>query len=250
MALSLGTNCGLVASSPSNDPSGEGTRTIDNYKRAVVVTTTGAVTITEMGWWCDNATEAGTYEIGIYADSSGLPGDRLYVDTGNAKGTDAGWKKVTGLDWDLDASTTYWFAVALTDTTTATSIDFGSISGTDYAYTSGATTLPDPFGSTSTIADQALAVYAVYGAAATYKLEGITKDNAGSVLGSCKCFLFKDNGDNTASFVDYQLSNASTGAYSFTGITDNDANYFVIAWKDNTPHVMDTTDHVLQPVEE
>ncbi len=84
----------------------------------------------------------------------------------------------------------------------------------------------------------------------TYKLEGITKDNEGSALGSCKCFLVKDNGDDTYTFVAYQLSNAATGAYSFTGLTDNDAAYQVIAWKDDTPHVFDVTDHVLQPVVE
>jgi len=41
-----------------------------------------------------------------------------------------------------------------------------------------------------------------------------------------------------------------TGAYSFTDLDDNDAQYFVISWKDNEPHVFDVTDHVLQPVEE
>jgi len=38
--------------------------------------------------------------------------------------------------------------------------------------------------------------------------------------------------------------------YSFTGIEDNDAQYFVIGIKDDTPVVMDVTDHVLQPVVE
>jgi len=83
-----------------------------------------------------------------------------------------------------------------------------------------------------------------------YKLEGISKDKNGDALGSCLCFLCKDNGDNTATYVDYVLSNASTGAYSFTGISDDDAQYFVISWKDDTPHIFDVTDHVLQPVEE
>jgi len=89
----------------------------------------------------------------------------------------------------------------------------------------------------------------IVGTPAAYKLEGVTKDNAGSVLGTCECFLCKDNGDNTASFIDYDQSDGS-GNYSFTGIQDNDAAYFVISWKDNTPHVFDVTDHVLQPVEE
>ena len=82
---------------------------------------------------------------------------------------------------------------------------------------------------------------------ATYKLEGITKDKDGVALGSCKCFLVKDNGDDTYQFIAYQLSNAVTGAYSFIGILDNDPNYQVIAWKDDTPHVFDVTDHDLTP---
>lgn len=82
----------------------------------------------------------------------------------------------------------------------------------------------------------------------TYKLEGTTKDNDGNALGSCDCFLNKLNGDGSATPVDYVESNVSTGAYSFTGIGDNDADYFVIAWKDNTPHIFDATDYVLTPV--
>ena len=83
-----------------------------------------------------------------------------------------------------------------------------------------------------------------------YKLEGITYDKTGNALGSCKCFLFKDNQDNTISPIDYQVSNAVTGAYSFTGLEDNDAQYLVYAVKDDSPHVFDVTDHVLQPVAE
>lgn len=83
-----------------------------------------------------------------------------------------------------------------------------------------------------------------------YKLEGITKDKNGDVLGSCPCYLFKDNQDNTLTYVGYVLSNAVTGAYSFTGIGDSDAQYIVVAWKDGSPNVFDVTDHVLQPVAE
>jgi len=82
-----------------------------------------------------------------------------------------------------------------------------------------------------------------------YKLEGVTNDKTGSTLGTCKCFLFKDNQDNTLTYVTYDESDGS-GNYSFTGISDNDAQYLVVAWKDNTPHVFDVTDHVLQPVAE
>jgi len=81
-----------------------------------------------------------------------------------------------------------------------------------------------------------------------YELSGVTYDKNGDVLGSCECYLFKDNLDNTLTFVDYALSNASTGAYTFT-IFDGDAQYLVVAWKDDTPHIFDVTDHVLQGTE-
>jgi hypothetical protein len=81
----------------------------------------------------------------------------------------------------------------------------------------------------------------------TYKIEGVTKNLAGAALGSCHCFLVKHTG-GAMTFIDYVLSNASTGAYSFTGIVDEDPNYLVIAWKDDAPHVFDATDYVLTPV--
>jgi len=84
----------------------------------------------------------------------------------------------------------------------------------------------------------------------TYKVEGITKDNSGSALGSCETFLLKDNQDQTSSFIAHQVSNSSTGAYSFTGLTDDSTSYIVISWKDDDPHVFDVTDHVLEPVPE
>ena len=84
----------------------------------------------------------------------------------------------------------------------------------------------------------------------TYKLEGITKDNDGSVLVSCECYLVKDNLDNTYTFIDHVTSDGVTGAYSFTGLTDNDAQYQVISWKDDSPNVFDVSDHILQPVVE
>jgi hypothetical protein len=80
-----------------------------------------------------------------------------------------------------------------------------------------------------------------------YKLEGTTYDKNGSTLASCKCLLIKDNQDNTCSVIDYTTSDGS-GDYSFTDLEDNDAQYIVMAWKDDSPHVFDVTDHVLQPV--
>lgn len=84
------------------------------------------------------------------------------------------------------------------------------------------------------------------GATAGYELNGVTKDNDGSTLATCECFCFKDNGDNTLTFVGYDQSDGS-GNYTIPGIEDNDSAYLVYAYKDDTPHVMDVTDHVLQP---
>lgn len=84
----------------------------------------------------------------------------------------------------------------------------------------------------------------------TYKLEGITYDKDGSPLGSCDCYLYKDNLDNTITFKAYIVSNAVTGAYSFTGISDNDAQYLVVFINDTGTNRFDVTDHVLQPVVE
>jgi len=86
--------------------------------------------------------------------------------------------------------------------------------------------------------------------AVTYKLDGVTYDKDGSVLGSVECYLYKDNGDNTLTWLAYQLSNISTGVYSFTGLVDGGAVYLVVFFKDDTPHVMDVTDHNLTPVAE
>jgi len=99
--------------------------------------------------------------------------------------------------------------------------------------------------------DLAFSTWREYGVDSNnYQVEGITYNKAGVVLGSCKLALFKDNTPtDTFSFVDYTTSHATTGAYLFENIPDNDANYCVRAWKDNTPHVFDVTDYELLPKE-
>lgn len=82
----------------------------------------------------------------------------------------------------------------------------------------------------------------------TYKLDGFTKTNAGAVETSVICHLVKDNGDNSFTPIARTVSHATTGAFSFTGLPDNDPNYQVFGWKDDTPHVFDVTDWVLTPV--
>lgn len=75
---------------------------------------------------------------------------------------------------------------------------------------------------------------------------GITKDNAGNVLGSCDVYLFLDNGDNTVTFIAHAVSNPTTGAYSFG--TGAGSTYFVVAFKAGAPNVMDVTDRTIVAV--
>ena len=80
----------------------------------------------------------------------------------------------------------------------------------------------------------------------TYTISGVSKDSGGSPLATCECYLMKDNTDDTLSFVNYVQSDGS-GNYLFTNVPDNDSQYLVIFWKDDSPHIFDVTDHVLQP---
>lgn len=79
------------------------------------------------------------------------------------------------------------------------------------------------------------------------QLSGITKDKNGSVLISCKVSLFKvisEGPPETYEFKESQISDGVTGAYSFGVYTGT--KYMVYAEKDDTPHVFDCTDNVLE----
>lgn len=163
MALTVGINCGLVTTAPTSDPDGGSAPvTIDNYVRTVQIITSSAITITEIGWYTDTATEESNFEIGIYDVSTELPVDLIWSNLTNAKGTDAGWKKVTGLNIELDASTKYWVAVQCDNTATTTTIDREAISDEKYAFDSGESTLPNPWVGITYQDNQYLAIYAVY----------------------------------------------------------------------------------------
>lgn len=168
MAVVAGTNAGLVTVSPTADPAGNDI-TSDAYSRAVKITTVGAVTVTEVGWYCANATQAANFEVGIYTHDSGndIPGDIVHVSRTHAKGTTAGWKKVTGLSWALDATTTYWIAVQLDDTTTQTSMNYSSEAGERIAQSDPDTTLNDPWVNDVESDNFIVAIYALAAAAGT-----------------------------------------------------------------------------------
>ena len=166
MALALGTNCGFVSVAPSGDPGAGTFSTVDNYRVALRHTSPiGAVKIVEVGWYCIGATEESNFEVGLYAaDGASVPGEagtRLYVDNSNAKGTDAGWKRVT-VDWSITAETVYWIAMQCdaTDTATTTPRDLSGGAGIDLVV---AASLADPFGGGAlSDADAMLGIYALY----------------------------------------------------------------------------------------
>ncbi len=86
--------------------------------------------------------------------------------------------------------------------------------------------------------------------AAVYEVVGVTKDKDGNTLGTCETHLFKMNvAGDAAAWISHDQSDVS-GDYEHTGLEDDDARYFVVAWKDGSPNVFDVTDHVLEPTEE
>ncbi len=192
------------------------------------------------GWDSGQIPELSTVAEG----SDAYPNPTVLDPTGAAK--DFLWILAAG--WDRDRSVSAWNAnFALNRLNESSGGSGGTCIGVSARKENVAT--KDPGSMTISSADTWIAwTVAVHPIVATYKLDGITKDNIGSVLVSCKCFLVKDNGDDTYTFVAYLESDGVTGAYSFTGIVDNDAAYQVISWKDDSPHVFDVTDHVLQPV--
>jgi hypothetical protein len=172
MALSVGTNCGFVSVAPTADPEGGSTVVVDNGAFVVRFTSPAdATNITSMGWWCNGASEEANFEVGLYAsDGAVVPGEagtRLQVSATNAKGTDAGWKVVTGLNWTISPSTVYWLAAQVDNTATPTSTDRETIVGESYDILDSLTTLPDPFGDGTASIDQVRAIYAVCGLATT-----------------------------------------------------------------------------------
>ena len=163
MALVNGTNCGFVTTAPTEDPSGALTGTIDNISVAGRFTSpAGAVKVTEIGWWCGNATEETNFDAGIYDTSEGLPVNLLNgVGRNQAKGTDAGWKKITGLNITITENTVYYIGVQVDNTATATVVDATNDANEYREYSSAATALPSPWNGGSGTG-RLLAFYAVY----------------------------------------------------------------------------------------
>ena len=186
MAVVLGTNSGFVSVAPAADPGGSG-RGIDNYSSVTCDTSPADATkITEIGWWCDAATEAANFEVGLY-DSDGIvvPGEaatRLFVDAVNAKGLDAGWKRVA-VDWAITGSHKYWIGMSCENTATASYTNYNSSGGAGYDQRSGVSTLNNPFGGGAlSDVDGLLTIYALY---TTGGVQSIVPLLGGTLGGNC-----------------------------------------------------------------
>jgi hypothetical protein len=80
----------------------------------------------------------------------------------NAKGTTAGWKKATGLNITIVASTTYWIAVQLDNTATATNMNQAVDAGEKQDGKGAQTTLTDPWAVSAASYGQLTGFYALY----------------------------------------------------------------------------------------
>jgi hypothetical protein len=169
MAVVIGTNAGFVSSAPVADPTGTATL-MDTHATGLKDTSpAGTNKITEIGWWCDNATEEANFEVGLYSHHAGndKPDARLFVDNTNAKGTGSGWKTVA-VDWVISASTIYWIAAQLDNTATQTNIDRNADAGDRRSIITAGDTLNNPWDVGSNETSWAEAIYAKWEATTTY----------------------------------------------------------------------------------
>ena len=164
MAIVNGTNSGFVTTAPTSDPAGALNYATDVRVFAIKDDAPAtAATITEIGWWCDNATEEANFEVGIYAhDSVNNRPDGLLAGASqtNAKGTGAGWKTAT-VNISVTAGTTYWIAYQLDDTATATNSDY-TVDAAEQRDFKTVTTMPATWGVSDGTAGRIIPVYAVW----------------------------------------------------------------------------------------
>lgn len=175
MALVVGTNCGFVGAAPSGDPNGSDPVVIDgNGAYASIYTTpSGDNEVTQMGWYTPDATEAADYDIGIYSVDTtpdpDKPNVRLAVAANQAKGTSAGWKTASvtfGATEGYAASTSFFLAIELDATATATNAESEYASGAGWHWRGEVTALLDSWGDSWTGGGAYhIGVYALYSAA-------------------------------------------------------------------------------------
>ena len=112
----------------------------------------------------DNATEAANFEVAIYDhhEIDNNPENVVGWNQTNAKGTDAGWKRCTGLNIPIMAGTIYWIAMQLDNTDTPTEVDYAMTGGEKLDRTGSISTLADPWGATGDTYGALMAIYAKY----------------------------------------------------------------------------------------
>jgi len=165
MAVSAGVNCGFVTVAPTADPAFSQDLLADTRNNANKwVAPQGVTRVTEIGWYCNNATEESNFEVALYAHDAvnDRPGEIIGQSQTNAKGTDAGWKRSTALNIPITPGVTYWIAVQLDDTSTTTNMDredSGSVSKLDYK--ASATTQVNPWGTSDNSLNSVEAMYAL-----------------------------------------------------------------------------------------
>ena len=174
MSMVLGTNVGFVATAPTTSPAGTATSYDSTSSVTKHTSPSTAAKVTEVGWWCDNATEEANFEVALYAadGASGVAGTRLFVSATNAKGTTSGWKVVTGLNWTISPSTDYWLGLQLDNTATTTNNDWTGSGGAGNDFRTSQTTLNNPYGGGAIFdADAMDAIYAVWEAASSSNIK-------------------------------------------------------------------------------
>jgi hypothetical protein len=77
--------------------------------------------------------------------------------------------------------------------------------------------------------------------APTFAVQGVTRDNGGSVLGACECHLFKKISSTDNLHISSTVSDATTGVYSLDAYDDDADDYFVVFYKDGSPPVGDAS---------
>jgi hypothetical protein len=162
VALVKGVNCGFVSEPPSGDPGGTHWE-MDGRSIAIKDTSPeNAVRVIEIGWYCANDSEDGDYEVGIYEHNVGDNNPEALVGKSDptAKGTLAGWKRVTGLNIPITAETIYWIAVQLDEVTGQA--DKVSASGERTCVKNVETELLNPWGENDSIFSEIQGFYAVY----------------------------------------------------------------------------------------
>ena len=168
-AVVLGVSSGFVTEAPTADP--YGILQLIHTKAGVSHATSPATAefITEIGWFSDITYPGGeaNFEVGLYAADGGtVPGEAgtlLYSDIINAKGTDGGWKVVSGLSWSIDAETDYWLGIYVDDSDPDSYANIAASGGGGRDVLSNQISLPNPFGGGALQdADAMYAIYAIW----------------------------------------------------------------------------------------